>query len=99
MKTVNIDEFLNTNAITLTIGEKDYTIKDLPFETQQILNSASELLNKGDSKQLRKGIATIVGCKESDLEDYGIKGLTYILEVVTRHFFPEASSQENPSDS
>jgi hypothetical protein len=83
MKTINIDDFLNENAVEVTIKGKPYKIKDMTIE------DANEL-GKEDANK-KEVLAKIIGCKEEELNDYGAIALFGIVRFLNENLLPKVS--------
>lgn len=89
-KVVDIDSYLDENAITIKIKGKEFTVKDLSDETQKKLEKAE----KGEEIEYRDIVMSVLGCTEDDLSGYGIVALSTIIEKVTKNLFPSSSQSE-----
>jgi hypothetical protein len=83
MKTINIDDFLNENAVEFVINGKKFIVKDVSMEH-------AEALSKEDSD--RKAILTkVLGCELEDLESYGAIGIMKIIAFINENLLPKVS--------
>lgn len=83
MQKINIDQFLDENAVEITINDKPYTIKDLAFED-------AEALAKEDSDK-KAILAKIIGCTVKELDPYGAIGIMKIVTFINENLLPKAS--------
>ena len=88
MKTINIDEYLKEQGVTVTIKGKEFIVTDIPVEFKKQLEKDSD---ERDEKEIVK---TILGCKDEDLEGYGLAAFAAIIKQVTDSLFPAPSAEE-----
>jgi len=90
MKILNIDEFLQEKAMTITLKGKSFIVKDLSEETRLLMDAETP-----DHKAI---VQSILGCSKEDLEGYGIVAFSNIIAEVTKNLFPDASAKEVSND-
>ena len=82
-KKMNLDNFLDENAITITIGGKDYVIKDMTLE------DATEMTKEDSDKKAI--LAKVIGCPVKELDPYGAIGIMKIVTFINENLLPGAS--------
>lgn len=83
MKKIDIDQFLEENAVELSIGGKPYIIKDLSLEDAKAL---------GDENSDKKAIlAKVIGCPVEALKPYGAIGIMKIVSYLNENLLPQVS--------
>ncbi len=85
MKKIDLDQFLDENAVEITIAGKPYTIRDLSLED-------GEALAKEDSDK-KAVLAKILGCPIEALEPYGAIGIMKIVTYLNENLLPSTSQQ------
>ncbi len=79
-KKFNVDEYLATNEIVITLNGKDFMVRDVPEETAQ------KMRDKDVSQ--KDIIKEILHCTDKDLEGYGMATFAGIIKNVTEAIFP-----------
>ena len=87
-KVVNIDEFLSEKALEFVVNGKTYLVKDIPVET-------GKELSEGGIDALRKAVAKMFNCQESEIANLGQGALMKIIEEANKNFLPTFNSPEN----
>lgn len=83
MKTINIDDFLNENAVTVTVNGKDYVVRDIDF-------TLAEELSKNDSDK-KAVVSKILNCNVKELDNYGAIGVMKIIAYLNENLLPKVS--------
>lgn len=86
MHVVNIDEFLKAKAVKFIINGKAFVVQDVSEEVRKLMDAETP-----DYKEIVKAL---LGCKEEDLEGYGIAAFTNIIAEATKNLFPDTSQNE-----
>lgn len=88
MKVFNVNEFIERNACQVVIGDKTYTVRDVPFDLKE------KLENPKDLKEL---LADILDCPVSELEHLGITAVSATLQYLTKNLSESLSADEEKS--
>jgi len=83
MKTLDVDKFLEENAVEITVNGKKLVVKDLELED-------AEALAKEDSDK-KAILAKVLGCDTKDLDSYGAIGIMKIITFINENLLPKAS--------
>lgn len=83
MKKLDIDKFLDENAVEIIIKGKTYTVRDLSIED-------AEMLAKEDSNK-KEVLAKIIGCTPAELDSYGAIGIMKIVSYLNENLAPQVS--------
>lgn len=84
-KVVNIDDFLQERQFTISLGGKEFTVKDIDPEAMDILKE------HGATKEV---IMKLLGCEEKDLDGYGIAAYGKIIKSITENLLQEPSQED-----
>ena len=88
MKTINIDEYLKEQGITVTIKGKEFMVTDIPVEIK------AELGKDADERNEKEIVKQILGCEDEDLKGYGLAAFSAIIKQVTDSLFPAPSTND-----
>ena len=83
MKTIDIDKFLEENAVEVTVNGNAYKVKDIDM-------TDAEALAKEDSNK-KEILAKILGCKVSEFDTYGAIGIMKIVTFLNENLLPQVS--------
>jgi len=83
MKTINIDSFLDENAVEIIVNSKKFVVKDLSIED-------AEALSKEDSDR-KAVLSKILNCEVKDLDAYGAIGIMKIVSFLNENLLPKVS--------
>ncbi len=86
-KVFDIDEYLVDSGVEIKINGKLFSLNDIPYEAQELMQKAE----KGSQKAALK---LILGCEDEDLEKYGIVAISKIVKHITDSLFPEPSQKD-----
>ena len=87
-RVLNVDEFLNENCGEVILGGKKFVVRDFPTKVQ-------DYFREGENVDMRKAVALVLGCSESDLEGYETVALSKILRFVQEKLLGEALSSQD----
>lgn len=91
MPTFDVDKFLKTNAVEIKLGDKTFTVSDIPYDMRDKLENA-------ENEDIRALLVALLGCSHEDLAKYGYAAYSAILREVTKNLFQAEVSQELPSN-
>jgi hypothetical protein len=83
MKTINIDDFLNENAVEFVVNGKKFIVRDVSMEH-------AEALSKEDCDR-KVVLSKVLGCDPTDLESYGAIGVMKIVAFINENLLPKVS--------
>ena len=86
-KVFDVDAYLQEKGVIIKLGKKNFTVTDIPFEAQKLMKNSEE-----DGQ--KKALQLILGCKEADLESYGMAATGHIIRHITENLFQEPSLKE-----
>jgi hypothetical protein len=83
MKTINIDTFLNDNAVEVIINQKPFIVRDMTMELAQELGKEDS-----DKKAI---LSKIIGCDIKDFDAYGAIAIFGIVQFLNENLLPKVS--------
>jgi len=83
MKKLDIDKFLEENAVTLVVNGKEYVVTDISAE------DANELAKENANH--KEVLARIIKCDPKELDKYGTIGILKIVSFLTENLLPRVS--------
>lgn len=83
MKKLDVDKFLEENAVEIALGGKTYIVKDLEIKDAEAL-----ALPESDKKGI---LAKVIGCEVDELDSYGAIGIMKIVTFLNENLLPKAS--------
>lgn len=92
MKSFNIDQLIEEQAIEIILNGKAYKIKDLPID---LLEQCTKEDGTVDNV---KFVAKILKTPEAEIGDYGLITLAKIVELVTENLLSAPGSQATKSE-
>lgn len=85
MKTFNIDELLDNQAIKIKIKDKEYVVRDFPSDLYDKCRTDGAL----DTKKL---VAGLLGTTEEEVATFGTVAITRIMDLVTSNLLEAPGS-------
>lgn len=86
-KVFDVDQYLSELAVTIKIGQKEFIVKDVPYEVRELFDSK-------DQEDHKAGLRTLLGCSEKDLEGYGFAATSGIISHIMENLFPQPSRDD-----
>jgi hypothetical protein len=88
---LDVDKFLEENAVTIKLHGKAFTIKDIDDEAQKLMAINDDDKEDGHTKLIVK---SLLKCSDDDLKDYGSIAIAAIMREITENLLLQ-SSQKN----
>ena len=98
-KTVDIDALIATDALTLTLGGKEYTIEDIKMDSFLSVTNIHEGDDTETGMAAHNQLAILFKVPVGELKDVGLKAAALALDEIRQWMLPEQEdSKEDQVD-
>jgi len=92
---LDIDKFLEDNAVTIRLHGKEFTVKDIDNDAQQLMAKDEKDQSESHGKDIVKAL---LKCTDEDLEGYGSVAMAAIMKEITENLLLQPSQQNQSTD-